>query len=229
MAGSGWFLVAALLGALAVWVRGLPLGERSGRGAPGLPAAWAGRFGPVLRRRPAPPVAQLLAALAAELRAGQPTRQALDLACAGLSPPPCPTARKAAVAGGDIPTALRLDARDTGVGTLLGLAACWEVAEHSGAGLAEAVDRLADGHRAAQRAAEQLTAEVAAARASARILALLPVFGLLVGQWIGAEPLIWLVGTWPGRLALGVGGLLQVAGLVWLARVTGGVRDELGP
>lgn len=226
MGVAWWYVAAALLAALAIWVRGLPVGHQSWLGGPlpGVVVGWASRLG---ARSVRPPIAQFLAALVAELRAGQPTRHALDLACAGLVPSPCPAARHAALVGGDVAGALRIDARDTGVGALRGLAACWEVAEHSGAGLADAVDRLAEGYRAGQRAAEQLDAEVAAARASARILALLPVFGLAVGHWIGAEPLAWLAGTWPGRGALLVGGLLQAVGLVWLNRLTAGVRARL--
>lgn len=228
MAGARWYGAAALLTALAIWVRGMPVGQRPGSPGPlpGVVVGWVSRLG---ARRAPPPIAPFLAALVAELRAGQPTRHALDLACAGLVPPPCPAARQAALVGGDVPSALRIDARDTGVGALRGLAACWEVAEHSGTGLADSVDRLAAGFRAGQRATEQLDAEVAAARASARILALLPLFGLLVGHWIGANPLAWLAGTWPGRAALLVGGLLQVVGLVWLNRLTAGVRARLGP
>jgi tight adherence protein B len=229
MAGPLWVTVAALLTTLAVWLRALPVGGVSTWFPLRFPERLVRRVRRLVARHEDPPVAQLLVALVAELRAGQPTRDALDLACAGLTPPPCPAGRQAAIVGGDIPAALRRDARDTGGRSLWGLAACWEVAEHSGAGLADAVDRLAEGHRAGQRAAEQLDAEVAAARASARILALLPLFGLLVGHWMGADPLEWLVGTWPGRGALAVGGLLQVLGLVWLNRLTAGVRARLGP
>jgi tight adherence protein B len=225
-----WAVGASLLAALAIWVRVMPPPDRGGeRAHPDLAESLARRWGALVEDRSAPPVAQLLDALVAELRAGQPTRMALELACAGLSPPPCPQARQAAVLGGDVAAALRRDASSSGAGALRGLAACWEVAEHSGAGLADAVGRLAEGHRAARRADEQLSAEVAAARASARILALLPLFGLVIGQWIGAQPLGWLTGTWAGRLALLVGGLLQAAGLLWLHRMTAGVRARLEP
>ena len=241
MISSGMLVVGAcLLVGLAVWARSAPpqvpnhrdgrgaqVGTAGGRGGATEPRnAWPrglSRLGRA-RRGPPPPIAELLAGLVAELRAGQPTRAALELACADLVPDPCPRARRAAAVGGDVAPALRQDARAPGAGALRGLAACWEVAEHSGAGLAEAVDRLAEGHRAALRADEQLAAEVAAVRASARILALLPAFGLLIGHWIGAQPLAWLTATWPGRVALVVGVGLQAAGLAWLHRMVAGVR-----
>jgi len=227
MGTTAWVVLAAVLAAAATWIRGLPHPAQDRAEAVDLPGRLARRWWEGLSGGPPAPVGQLLGALVAELRAGQPTRIALDLACEGLSPAPCPHARRAALLGGDVPEALRRDARARGAAVLRGLAACWEVAEHSGAGLADAVGRLAEGHRAAHRANEQLTAEVAAARASARILAVLPLFGLLIGHWIGAHPVAWLVGTWPGRLALLVGGLLQGAGLLWLDRMTAGVRARL--
>lgn len=236
-----WQLVvlASMLVGVAVWVRtGPPLGSVARRhqprpGQPGGSGGWAAaavrRLREALPPRAQPAVAELLGALVAELRAGQPTRNALVIASTGLSPPPCPRARRAAELGGDVAAALREDARVPGSGVLRGLAACWEVAEHSGAGLADAVARLAEGHRAARRADEQLAAEVAAVRASARVLALLPVLGLLLGQWIGARPLAWLGGTWPGRIALLVGLGLQALGLAWLHRLVVKARGQLGP
>lgn len=123
--------------------------------------------------------------------------------------------------------ALRRDGIESGAAGLAALAACWEVAEHSGAGLSAAVARLADGLRASESARAQLTSEVAAVRSSARILAALPIFGLVTGQWIGAHPLAWLLGGWWGRLVLVLGAVLQIAGLMWLRRVVSGVREGL--
>jgi tight adherence protein B len=110
---------------------------------------------------------------------------------------------------------------------LVALAAGWDVAQRSGAGLATALDRLGEGLRAAEQARAQLSGEVAAVRASARLLAALPAFGLLIGQVIGADPLAWLAGHWAGRIAL-VGGLvLQAVGLMWLNRVVAAARRAL--
>jgi tight adherence protein B len=180
-----------------------------------------------LRARPVGSVAELLAGLAAELAAGQPTTTALLEAAAGLPTVPCPRAVRAARTGGDVAEALRLDARAANSSGLRSLAACWEVAERSGAGLALAVARLAEGLRAGEQARAELDSEVAAVRTSARLLAGLPVFGLLVGQWIGAEPLAWLMGTWTGRIVLAAGLALQAAGLLWLHRMVSAVREGL--
>jgi len=180
-----------------------------------------------VRPGPAPPVAALLSALAAELAAGQPTSMALDAAASGLLPAPCPFAVAACRTGGDVPAALRMDACAPGAKALRGLASCWEVSERSGAGLSVAVARLAASIRASAEAEAQLRGEIAAVQASARLLACLPLFGLLIGQWIGAEPMSWLAGSWVGRIVLALGLALQLLGLAWLRSMVSSARAAL--
>ncbi len=229
-------LVAALAAGAAVLLLvparpgQLPAGFR--RGAPSPPSStrgstWTSRLTRRVRPAPAPPVAELLTALAAELAAGQPTGTALESAAAGLDPHPCPRAVAACRSGADVATALRADAQAPGARALRGLAACWEVSERSGAGLSVAVARLAGGLRAAAEADAQLVGEVAAVRTSARLLAGLPVLGLLIGQWIGADPLVWLTGSGVGRVVLGVGVALQLAGMAWLHHMVAATRASL--
>ncbi len=185
--------------------------------------------GVVKRLRPAPPpaIAEVLSALAAELAAGQPTGVALEAAVAGLEPPPCPRALAACRIGADVADALRADARAPGAQALRGLAACWEVSERSGAGLSVAVARLAASTRAGAEADAQLAGEVAAVRTSARLLAALPLLGLLIGQWIGAEPVAWLTGSWVGRGVLLAGISLQLLGIAWLRHMVSTTRSRL--
>jgi len=197
--------------------------EGSTRGGTNWSDALVGRVRPVT---PAP-IPELLSALAAELAAGQPTVLALESAAVGLEPDPCPQAIAACRTGADVAGALRADARAPGARALRGLAACWEVSERSGAGLSVAVSRLAEGLRAAADAEAQLAGEVAAVRTSARLLAGLPLLGLLIGQWIGADPLAWLTGSWVGRAVLLSGVALQLLGMAWLRHMVAATRDGL--
>jgi tight adherence protein B len=169
-------------------------------------------IGPHSARRRATQRAQAitaLAALAAELRAGQPPQIALDRVDTGL----WPRALTAVRLGGDVAAALRLDARD--IGSLRGLAACWEVAERTGSGLATAVSRLAIVARTAEDVRVQLEAQLAGPRATARMLAVLPLIGILLGSMIGADPLGWLLGTVPGVMCLVAGAVLTALGVLW--------------
>jgi tight adherence protein B len=72
-----------------------------------------------------------------------------------------------------------------------------------------------------------LTAELAATRASGRLLMFLPLFGILTGIWIGADPINWFVSTLWGRLALLVGLALQVFAALWLRRITSRAAQDL--
>jgi tight adherence protein B len=224
--------VAALAAAVAVvlgWP-GPPVRPRHGGPRPGLVQQLLGtslRALRPLRRGPAPPVTELLVGLVAELRAGRPTGLALAAAAQDLEPVPCPHALAACRSGSDVAAALRRDAQAPGAHALQGLASCWEVAERSGAGLAAAVGRLAEGMRATAAIEAQLSGEVAAVRTSARLLAALPLLGLAIGQWVGADPLAWLLGSGPGRVVLVLGLGLQGLGMTWLHRMVVRVRVQL--
>ncbi len=80
---------------------------------------------------------------------------------------------------------------------LRGLAACWRVAVDQGAGLAAGLDRLEGALRAERDQRADLRAQLAGARATAVMLAGLPVLGLLLGFALGADPLHVLLHTGP--------------------------------
>lgn len=183
-------------------------------------------FGPASRRAITAHRAkavEALSALAAELRGGQPLGVAL--ANAAGSPPVWPATLAALRLDGDVTAALRLDARARPV--LAALAACWQVSSASGSGLSAAVDRLANSARVAEDVRVQLEAQLAGPRATARMLATLPLIGLAMGMLMGADPLQWLLGTAPGLLCLLGGVLLTVAGMAWTARIAKAVEREL--
>jgi tight adherence protein B len=86
---------------------------------------------------------------------------------------------------------------------------------------------MAAGLRAAAESDAQLEGEIAAVRTSARLLAGLPLLGLLIGQWIGADPLAWLAGSWLGRGVLIVGVTFELVGILWLHRMVRSTQAAL--
>jgi tight adherence protein B len=170
--------------------------------------------------------AEACGVLAAELRAGRSPAHALEAAAAAAWGPAATALRSAAATawlGGDVPAALAVPAggsEASAVPELLhGLAACWTVCSTTGSGLAAAVDRLAAAQRAAAAQRRAVAVELAAPRATARLLALLPGVGLLMAVGLGAAPLQFLLSTPAGRLCLVLGVLLEVVGLRWTARL----------
>ncbi|MET8677302.1 type II secretion system F family protein [Streptomyces sp. NPDC004647] len=177
------------------------------------------------RDRTAAQVIEVCAAVAGELRAGRQPNEALQAAVAGALGPSEASVLAAARFGGDVPGALRQAAGQPGGEGLLGMAACWQVAADGGAGLAGGLERVAAALRAEREQGEELYAQLAGTRSTAAMLALLPVFGLLMGSALGAEPLRVLLHTPPGWACLAVGGLLECAGLAWTARI---IRSAVG-
>jgi tight adherence protein B len=155
--------------------------------------------------------------LAAELRAGQPPAGALAHA-AELWPELEPAAAAARL-GGDVPDALRSLSNQRGAEPLAALAAAWQVAMRSGAGLAGVLDRMAEALRVEDATRREVAAALGPPRATARLLAALPVFGLLLGTGVGADPWSFLFETPLGVCCLALGTCLALAGLAWVERL----------
>jgi tight adherence protein B len=167
---------------------------------------------------------EICGALAAELRAGAAPQAALIAATADEARLVA-RGRAAALLGEDVAGALADDAASAlragsaEAGALSGIAACWRVSADSGAGLADGLDRVAQLAAEGRRVADDLAAEVAAPRATARILAMLPFLGLLLGEMLGARPVQWLVSTPIGVGCLVLGSAFLTVGWFWSRRI----------
>jgi len=173
--------------------------------------------------------ARLLSAcegLAADLRAGQPPVAALEAAAEEW--PELAPAAAAARLGADVPAALRALSRRPGAAQARVVAAAWQVAHRTGAGLAGALGAAAVHLRDERSAARVVATEMAAARATARLLAALPAAILLLGDGLGGDPVRFLLDTSPGLVCLGAGLGLEYLGLLWLGRIADQVLGRRG-
>jgi len=141
-----------------------------------------------------------VAALAAELRAGLTVGSAMAAASRSLAGP--------VVVGDGAATAARR------------VEAAVEVAEASGAPLADVLDRLDTHLRAVDRARATASAQAAGARASALLLAAMPVAGTGLGFLIGVDSLHVLLHTPLGSACVVGSVVLQLSGLAWAARLS---------
>lgn len=167
-------------------------------------------------------VIRALGALAAELDAGQAPGEALTRSAGH----PCawPHALRAVRWGGDVAEALDLDAAQAPV--LSQVAACWRIGNR-GAGLADALRQVAANARAAEDVRVELEGQLAGPRATARVLAVLPLVGLGLGTMLGSDPVSWLATTLPGRTCLGAGAVLTAVGMWWTGRIALSVERRL--
>lgn len=163
-------------------------------------------------------------ALASEIRAGLPPGVALGHVAetwAELEP-----VAAAARIDADVTAAFRRLGSQPGAAPMQEIAAAWEVAQRSGSGLAVALDRAVDRGREDLEVQRVIRAELASARATARMIALLPI--VVVTGAGGADAWEFLLGSTPGLLCLAAGLGLAFVGLWWIEqivdRVSGGER-----
>jgi tight adherence protein B len=113
---------------------------------------------------------------------------------------------------------------DSRVGTELGrIADIWAVAEAHGLALAELLEAARTDLLGRSRFRQRTEAALAGARATATVLAGLPILGVGLGQMMGASPLNVLFGGGLGGILLLLGAGLVCAGLLWTDRITGRV------
>ena len=93
------------------------------------------------------------------------------------------------------------------------------MAHDTGSGLADAIGQAAEAIRADRRTARLVAAELAAAHATARMLAVLPVGVLLLGSGIGGDPVGFLTGSIAGSGVPRPGLGLSFGGMLWLERI----------
>lgn len=218
-------VLAAMLAAASVAIAG---SGRPRRGALRLSRAGSARLRsiPTLGKAPtsrAREVATFASALASELRAGREPEAAWRhvVGDVGLELPG-PTLPQA-----DVLSVMHRWSRRPGWSGLRAVAVCWELADISGAGLAEALDRVAESMRHEQEIAAEVQGQLASTRATAVLLATLPLLAVVLGSLLGADLLGVLLGSWLGAGCLVSGLGLVAAGSWWVARQVAAVHRVL--
>ncbi|HET9779783.1 MAG TPA: hypothetical protein VFP81_10910, partial [Propionibacteriaceae bacterium] len=136
-------------------------------------------------------VAQACAVLASYLRVGQVPSAALAIAAAD-----CDLLReghRAHTLGGDVVSVWRQQARRRGHMGLLDLARAWQVSVETGAPMSSMLDQVATGLSADQSLMGVINSELAAARATSKVMAALPPCGIGIGYLLGGDPARWLL------------------------------------
>ncbi len=156
-------------------------------------------------------------AMLGELAAGQPPGRALERA-AEIWPELAP-ASVAHRLGADVPAQIREVAQLPGARSVEQVAAAWELCGTSGASLGHALEQVLDTVRADHDVLLAVSAELAAARATVRLIGVLPLLVLSMGSGIGVDPWAFLLHSSIGQMCLWTGVTLAVGGVMWLERI----------
>jgi len=150
-----------------------------------------------------------------ELQAGARPDAALASA-ASITAEYASTLRRAAEQcrqGADVAVVLRGD------DALRDIARAWDVALSVGAPLADVIARVAADLEAREELARQLRTTLTGPRASAAMVAALPLVGLVLGSAMGARPVSVLMDTHAGHLLLVLGVSFDAVGVLWTQRM----------
>ena len=159
-------------------------------------------------------VAHACAVLASYLRVGQVPSAALAIAAAD-----CDVLREAhqtRTLGGDVVQAWWLQARRPGHSGLRELARAWQVSTETGAPMSSTLDQVAVSLAADQALSRVVNSELAAARATGKVMAALPGCGIGIGYLLGGNPAGWLLAGPAGWACLLAGVALACAGVLWI-------------
>jgi tight adherence protein B len=128
----------------------------------------------------------------------------------------------AASLGGDVPAVLR-SAGPAPLRSWLGrLADAWSLADRYGIPLADLLETVRSDTEHRVRFAAEVQARLAGPRATASVLAGLPLLGLALGHAVGAAPLRVLCENPVGQVLLVIGTGLACVGVQWSARLVSG-------
>jgi tight adherence protein B len=159
-------------------------------------------------------VARACTVLASYLRVGQIPSAALAIAAAD-----CEVLRNshhARTVGGDVVGVWRQQSRRPGHSGLLQLARAWQISIETGAPMSTTLDQVAASLAADQALRHVVNSELAAARATSKVMAVLPVCGIGIGYLLGGDPARWLLSGPAGWACLLIGVLLACAGVLWI-------------
>jgi tight adherence protein B len=169
-------------------------------------------------------LAAALETLVGELRVGAHPVSAFGVAAAECDGPVGDSLRAVAARarlGADVAAGLRAVAASSSAPAQWNrLAVCWQLAAEHGLAISVLMRAAQRDIVERQRFTARVEAGLAGARATAVILAALPVVGVLLGQLIGARPVAFLLGGGVGGWLLVGGVALVCIGLVWADRLT---------
>ena len=160
-------------------------------------------------------VSRACIALAAQLRIGQVPADAL--ASAARDHPILLESQRVSAIGGDVPRTWRTQAhRDDGCAGLGELARAWRVSVDTGAPMSTTLEQVAAGLSADRSLQSVIAGELAAPRATSKVMAVLPACGIGLGYLLGGDPVGWLLAGPLGWGCLFVGALLACLGVLWI-------------
>lgn len=171
-----------------------------------------------LRRATQAETARACVLVAAEVRAGRSPEGAVELVatdCGILGP-----AAAALAVGDDVVRLWREQSRRPGQSGLAALGRAWQVSRGCGAPMGPSLDQVAVALEREVEVAATVQGELAAAQATGRLMAVLPLVGIGLGYSIGGRPLDFLLESTAGLACTFASTILACGGVLWTSALS---------
>ena len=132
---------------------------------------------------------------------------------------------QAALSGDSVVKSLEIDLPEDLLAK--GFGSLWQVCENNGAALSPALNQFAHQIRTEKEFRQELSSSMSGAKLSAWVLAGLPLFGIVLAGFLGVNSLDWLSNSSIGNYNIVVALVLEITGIIWVAKITSRIENLL--
>ena len=132
---------------------------------------------------------------------------------------------QAALSGDSVVKSLEMDLPEDLVAK--GFGSLWQVCENNGAALSPVLNQFAQQIRTEKELRQELSSSMSGAKLSAWVLAGLPLFGIVLAGFLGVNSLQWLSNSSIGNNNIIAALVLEISGIIWVAKITSRIENLL--
>ena len=103
----------------------------------------------------------------------------------------------------------------------------WQTCETNGASLSPVLTKFNEQLQVEKELRQELESSLSGAKLSAIVLAFLPIIGVLLANFLGANSFNWIINSNVGKICLILGILLEILGIFWVKKIINNIEKYL--
>ena len=103
----------------------------------------------------------------------------------------------------------------------------WQTCETNGASLSPVLTKFNEQLQVEKELRQELESSLSGAKLSAIVLAFLPIIGVLLANFLGANSFNWIINSNVGKICLILGILLEILGVFWVKKIINNIEKYL--
>ena len=103
----------------------------------------------------------------------------------------------------------------------------WQTCETNGASLSPVLTKFNEQLQVEKELRQELESSLSGAKLSAIVLAFLPIIGVLLANFLGANSFNWILNSSVGKICLILGIFLEILGIFWVKKIINNIEKYL--